>query len=216
MAGWGILGNNAIDTVLLGFNELSNMEHGMVSSAPTLELIGNHEHDWDVWDGPCSPASAIVLMNLNAGGSLYAVGDTGTINGGGTLATYTVTSIGAGGAVTGFSFTVGAGYNTGTNVATTTGGSQPGSGTGLTFNITQTAVCAYHHDGLHCFAGTAGQTTLLIAVNNQYDGKTASGATLNGGQITTGQFNQAISKATPHQLDAWLLVGKSSLAIMYF
>lgn len=35
---------------------------------------------------------------------------------------------------------------------------------------------AYHHDGIHCFAGSGGNTQLLAIYNNQFDGATAGSA----------------------------------------
>ena len=76
----------------------------------------------------------ISSATLNAGGTGYAVGDTGTINGGNSDATYTITSV-SGGAVTGFSIVQkGTGYSAASGVATSYGGTQPGTGTGFTVN----------------------------------------------------------------------------------
>lgn len=80
---------------------------------------------------------SVVTATLGAGGLGYAIGDTGSINGGGNDATYVITSIGAGGAVTGFDLTAdGLGYTTGNGIGTATGGAQPGVGVGFTVNIT--------------------------------------------------------------------------------
>jgi hypothetical protein len=78
----------------------------------------------------------ILSYSIATGGSGYHVNDTGTILGGSTLATYTVTS--AGGAptraVTGITITsVGAGYSAANGVATT---SSRGGASGFTVNIT--------------------------------------------------------------------------------
>lgn len=81
-------------------------------------------------------AGPILTTTLNAGGSGYAVNDTGTITTGSADATYIVTSIGAGGAVTGYTITSGGThYPPATAVATATGGAQPGVGTGFKVNI---------------------------------------------------------------------------------
>jgi hypothetical protein len=77
-----------------------------------------------------------INLILNAGGSGYAVGDTGTVTAGDSLATYVVLTV-SGGAVTLVAYTGGgSGYANATGVATATGGSQPGAGTGLTVDVT--------------------------------------------------------------------------------
>ena len=79
----------------------------------------------------------IATTSLNNGGVLYAVGDTGSflINSPGQGATYIVTSVSAGGVVTGYTLTAnGTGYATGT-VGTVDGGAQPGVGSGFTINV---------------------------------------------------------------------------------
>lgn len=83
-------------------------------------------------------AGPIVTSSLAAGGTGYAVGDTGTINtqaytGG---ATYTVNTVSAGAVVTYTINSGGDGYRTTVNpVATTKGGAQAGSGSGFTINV---------------------------------------------------------------------------------
>lgn len=71
-----------------------------------------------------------------AGGSDYAPGDTGTIDGGGTPTTYTVLTVGPGGAVETFSFTPGRGNTVATDVATSV---LTGSGDG-TFAVDITSI----------------------------------------------------------------------------
>lgn len=84
-------------------------------------------------------AGQISTITINAPGTGYAVNDTGTINGGTADATYQITSIGAGGAVTGVLLTLGGTkYSPANAVATTDGGAQPGVGTGFRVNITST------------------------------------------------------------------------------
>ncbi len=75
---------------------------------------------------------------LNAGGSGYAVNDTGTIDGGaGTAATYKVLTVDGGGAVLTFSvLTPGTKYGLATGATTTAAGAQAGIGTGLTLDLT--------------------------------------------------------------------------------
>ena len=84
-------------------------------------------------------AGAVTTVTLSTGGLGYAVGDTFKIIGGagpGGIAIYahgTVTSVGGGGVVTGFTMTnMGSGYVTTTSAATKT---LTGSGAGLTVNI---------------------------------------------------------------------------------
>lgn len=96
---------------------------------------------WTTTDGSGGAISTATLGSVSgSGGSGYAVGDTGTISNaanGATLAIYQVTSVGSGGAVTGFSITGGGtNYIVMNNVQTATGGSQPGSGSGLLVNVT--------------------------------------------------------------------------------
>lgn len=75
--------------------------------------------------------------SLNAGGVSYAPGDTGTVTTGSADATYIVNTVDGGGAVLTYTLTsAGTAYVTGTNISTATGGGQPGVGTGLTLDIT--------------------------------------------------------------------------------
>lgn len=84
-------------------------------------------------------AAPISFSVLGAGGAGYAVGDTGTVAGGSSLAQYIVTAV-TGGAVTDFLITdPGAGYAIAASAATAAAGSQPGVGTGLTLDITSTS-----------------------------------------------------------------------------
>lgn len=78
---------------------------------------------------------AILTSSLNSGGAGYAVGDTGAISGGLISAVYIVVTV-SGGAVTSYMLVGGTGYVTNTDVQTQPGGSQPGSGTGFTIDIT--------------------------------------------------------------------------------
>lgn len=79
----------------------------------------------------------IATAGVAAGGSGYAVNDTGTIPGwGGYPATYKVLTV-SGGSVGSISITnAGSGYVAGSSLPTATGGLQPGSGTGLLVTIT--------------------------------------------------------------------------------
>ncbi len=79
---------------------------------------------------------AINASALGSGGTGYSSGDTGTVTGNnGTGATYTVTGVNTG-AVTTYTLSAhGHEYSTGSGASTATGGSQPGSGTGFTIDI---------------------------------------------------------------------------------
>ena len=90
------------------------------------------------------PFGAVDSIAVSDGGSGYAIGDTGFIQETGATqdAEYVVLSI-SGGAVTGISLNApgansvaGRGYTTANGLATTTGGVQPGGGSGLTVDIT--------------------------------------------------------------------------------
>ena len=84
---------------------------------------------------PGISVGVIPAISLAAGGTGYAVGDTGTISTGGANATYKVIAV-AGGVASYIVLTGGGtGYSTGVGVATATGGAQPGAGTGLTVNV---------------------------------------------------------------------------------
>jgi hypothetical protein len=84
------------------------------------------------------PDGNITASTLNSGGMSYAPGDTGTISGAGDgSAQYTILTVSGGGAVLTYSIgpNQGNGYVPATNISTSTGGSQPGSGTGFTINV---------------------------------------------------------------------------------
>jgi hypothetical protein len=83
-------------------------------------------------ESPTVPGGPILTASINAGGTRYALGDTGTIASGATLATYRVTAV-AGGAVTAFTITSGgSGYSVANGVATTR---TSGSGRNFRVNI---------------------------------------------------------------------------------
>lgn len=79
--------------------------------------------------------AAITSSSLNSGGVGYAVGDTGGIVGGLITALYIVVTVGGAGDVTSYTLIGGTGYIVDTNIQTQTGGSQPGSGTGFSIDI---------------------------------------------------------------------------------
>ncbi len=103
-------------------------------------------------------AGAIVSASINAAGSGYAIGDTGTISGG-TAGTYLVTGVNGSGGVTAFTVSVaGSAYAiSGTYNATATGGSQAGSGTGFRINLLLI---------VETFALVAGQNILWTLAQN--------------------------------------------------
>lgn len=81
-------------------------------------------------DGFTLTLSTSPFMEVNAGGTGYALLDTGTVSGGDGLAEYTVTAV-SGGAVTEILFSGGSGYGNSTGSATT---ATSGAGTGLTID----------------------------------------------------------------------------------
>src|SRR5579872_1325252 len=116
-----------------------------VAALPVNPSLGFFKEELPI---PPGEKNTIVTMTIASGGSGYVNGDTGTVNGGIYLATYSVTSVSGGGVITGLLLgDGGGGYSVGTNVATTRGGAQPGSGSGLTVNITSLGgnnpCCAY-------------------------------------------------------------------------
>jgi hypothetical protein len=108
------------------FNAVSLLAAGNINNQ-SVQIAGSFNYN----------AGTIVTATLGAGGTGYVVNDTGTITQGNNDATYIVTSIGANGAVTGFTITGAGTANTVANlVATVTGGAQPGVGANFTVNIT--------------------------------------------------------------------------------
>lgn len=80
---------------------------------------------------------AIQASAIDQPGLGYVAGDTGIIVGSqGTPATYTITTVNANGAVTALNIQPGTGYIPGYGHLTKTAGAQPGTGTGLTVDIT--------------------------------------------------------------------------------
>ena len=74
--------------------------------------------------------------SVTAGGTGYAIGDTGTISTGGANATYRVLTVSGLGAVLTFAITApGSGYTAGAGQATATGGAQPGVGINFTVDV---------------------------------------------------------------------------------
>lgn len=79
---------------------------------------------------------AIISSVLADGGSNYAVGDTGTVNGGDGIAAYEVLTVSGAGVVLTYSLTSpGTNYAVSDNVETTSDGAQPGVGLGFKIDI---------------------------------------------------------------------------------
>ena len=113
-----------------------------------VPFVGGQTHGTDLWGlppavWPTKPfsvlpgaADAIGVVRPHTFGTGYAVGDTGTIAGGSTLATYKVTSVhSAVGVILYIQIQLtfaGAGYSLGTNIATT---ATSGGGNGMTVDI---------------------------------------------------------------------------------
>lgn len=103
----------------------------------------------------------ILTASSNAGGTRYVVGDTGTINGGSTLATYQITSV-SGGVVTGFTITAGGnGYSVATAVATTR---TSGAGRNFRVNILTVGSRTAHFHVLAWKSGDGQDATNLQSV----------------------------------------------------
>jgi hypothetical protein len=112
-------------------------------------------------ESPAAAGGPILTASINAGGTRYAVGDTGTIAGGATLATYKVTAV-AGGAVTAFTITSGgAGYSVGTGIATTR---TSGAGRNFRVNIVTVGGSPAHFHVLAWKAGDGQNTGNLQSV----------------------------------------------------
>ena len=81
--------------------------------------------------------AGIGVATLGAGGTGYAIGDTGTITTGNGDATYEVLTVSGLGAVLTFKITFpGSGYAVANGQATATGGAQPGVGINFTVDVT--------------------------------------------------------------------------------
>lgn len=127
--------------------------------------VGDTCLDSSVTTGP------VITAAKNAGGSSYAVSDTGTISGSGcaTAATYKVLTL-SGSAVATFAITYGGfGCSTTTAATTSTGGAQPGSGSGFTANTAVFRGVAGNEDVgplqfVSCSGSTAGQCANPAAV----------------------------------------------------
>lgn len=105
-------------------------EHGSIRTRQGTSIVTT---------SPDRREDSILTFGIANGGAGYAVGDTGTIDGG--VATYLVGVVDGGGAVTSLTLPfTGAGYAVGAGVATTPGPPQPGGGAGLTIDINSVGV----------------------------------------------------------------------------
>lgn len=146
-----------------------------------------------------SVASAVV--HSGGGGSGYANGDTGTISGGtaNTAATYTVTGQSAG-VVTSVSVTAGD-YtvfppNSGTGVATASGGAQPGSGTGLLLDLTPVNQVSFGYGVASSpIPTTSAAVTRAADTNSPFSIVTGSGVTLYTKAIPLGTYTPSLQTA---------------------
>lgn len=99
-----------------------SLSNGKLADLINAPLLLGGTKDPGVW-GPITSAA------VGAAGTGYAVGDTGTLSGGSADATYQVTSIGANGAITGFTLTnPGTSYVTMSLANTARAGTQAGAG----------------------------------------------------------------------------------------
>lgn len=84
---------------------------------------------------------SILTSSLANGGADYGANDTGVVSGGDTGAKYKIDTVDGGGAVLTYHLTTtGIGHTVGNGVATTTGGLQPGAGTGFTIDVVSVSI----------------------------------------------------------------------------
>jgi hypothetical protein len=130
-----LLGTSSDINVVTQPNSSFNYSPGVISTQ--LNLLPGVDNQAVMLTGDNLVNGPIVTATLGAAGTGYAVNDTGTITTNSGDATYQITSVGALGAVTGFTITApGTEYAVANGVATATGGAQPGAGAGFTVNIT--------------------------------------------------------------------------------
>jgi hypothetical protein len=115
----------------------SAFQFGAADQTGLVNILPGDDNQAVVLTGDATyPAGAIATSSLAAGGSGYAIGDTGTIQTGNDDATYQVLTIGALGAVATYAITFGGTlYQPQTNQPTATGGAQPGVGINFAVNI---------------------------------------------------------------------------------
>jgi hypothetical protein len=145
-----------------------------------------------------SGSVAMINTTPTSGGTGYAANDTGTITTGLGDATYKVLTVGgSGGTVVqtvGLVFSGSSGYSVATGQATTKGGSQPGSGSGLTINVTAIGLA---------------QTQVSNTQVNQYN--QGAGAVTN--YLPSAQAGEAFitTCGTVQSSQAWSLAGNSGI-----
>jgi hypothetical protein len=148
---------------------------------PSGGTYGRFVQAYYVYSGPCIHSGAIKTFAVTSGhgGTGYVTGDTGTVDGGSTLAAYTVTA--SSGVVTGitmklptFSAPFGSAYSTGTGIATT---ATSGSGIGLEININSV------------YTADAGPNCLIVEDQN----KNRGWATAAGQSVTFARVSPASS-----------------------
>ncbi|HXN99565.1 MAG TPA: hypothetical protein VN881_10860 [Candidatus Acidoferrales bacterium] len=153
-----------------GTNEhsyIKQFQGGGTGSSPRW-FFNNYGHGWSHTRFSCN---SITTSALGSGGSGYAVNDTFGIASPGVAGLFAlghVTSVSSG-VVTGYTITdIGTGFGTGVQ-ATTRMGSQPGSGSGLTINIT--AVSTITCSGPQMFNGSTQQANFgAVYAFNVVDG----------------------------------------------
>lgn len=146
---------NGADQLTIGYatsgdNAFPNSFNGIIEAAQSAILAqsAGYTNPLDISPGDDNQAiqlTALELYNtgpiltttLGAGGTGYAINDTGSITTGNGDATYKVLTVGALGAVATYAITFpGTEYSTGAGQATATGGAQPGVGINFTVNVT--------------------------------------------------------------------------------
>ncbi len=134
--------STTVATILEGVADTTQVVFNL-SQITTADLIANFDclgKNLTLTLDAAVDGAPLIGIDVFDGGTGYAVDDTGTIDGGDSGATYIVTSE-DGGVVTGVLLTAGGiGYTSGSGVATSTGGGQPGAGTGLALVTTSALV----------------------------------------------------------------------------
>ncbi len=105
-------------------------------NAVWVALLSDGQFQKELLPIPPGETDEISSVSVANGGSGYAPSNFITVNGGINPCELQVGTVAAAGAVQSFTGSGGTGYSTASNVATTTGGGQPGIGTGFRVNIT--------------------------------------------------------------------------------
>lgn len=196
----GIVNNPAITIKLVNAGTTYNSATGVATGAiqPQTGLGSGLTLNITATNG------ALTSIVLNAGGTNYAVGDTGTIQGGGSQGAYQVTAVTAGVVTAVKLMGAGSGYpSSATGVATARGTAFPSNvGTGLTLNTTASAgpisAVSINNGGKNYVAlnvctisgGTGDATIQILTVGG--NGSVTSFSIITGGAITspTTEFDQ--------------------------